>query len=222
MKKQDIHVLNWERITQNINTSSGTNKTTNKTDRMINKGILFEDLIEKLLVAMFPNETWRRTIESHDGKRDFVYPKEESFPDQKWAECKNYSNNLSLNIIAPTLIMGAIENIESIFIFSYSPLNDNAIEGILNYSKTSKIKVELFDGNVLESLICKFHNINGIADFFPNTDFEKAYSVLKNKKLRIIKIIKDINGNKISASHLFELGEFFCIYIKLLEEYKKK
>lgn len=40
MKKQDIHVLNWERITQNINTSSGTNKTTNKTDRMINKGIL--------------------------------------------------------------------------------------------------------------------------------------------------------------------------------------
>ena len=93
MKKQDIHVLNWERITQNINTSSGTNKTTNKTDRMINKGILFEDLIEKLLVAMFPNEKWRRTIESHDGKRDFVYPKEESFPDQKWAECKNYSNN---------------------------------------------------------------------------------------------------------------------------------
>lgn len=98
----------------------------------------------------------------HDGKRDFVYPKEESFPDQKWAECKNYSNNLSLNIIAPTLIMGAIENIESIFIFSYSSLNDNAIEGILNYSKTSKRKVELFDGNVLESLICKFHNINGI------------------------------------------------------------
>lgn len=95
--------------------------------------------------------------------------------------------------------MGAIENIESIFIFSYSSLNDNAIEGILNYSKTSKRKVELFDGNVLESLICKFHNINGIADFFPNTDFEKAYSVLKNKKLRIIKIIKDINGNKISA-----------------------
>ena len=193
MEKEDIHVLNWERFTQNINTDAGTNSNTKKAFRMVNKGILFEDLIEKLLVVMFPNETWRRTIESHDGKRDFVYPKEESFPDQKWAECKNYSNNLSLNIIAPTLIMGAIENIESIFIFSYSPLNDNAIEGILNYSKTSKRKVELFDGNVLESLICKFHNINGIADFFPNTDFEKAYSVLKNKKLRIIKIIKDIN-----------------------------
>lgn len=84
MKKSGTHVLNGK-DTQNINTNSGTNKTTNKTDRMINKGILFEDLIEKLLVAMFPNETWRRTIESHDGKRDFVYPKEESFPDQKWA-----------------------------------------------------------------------------------------------------------------------------------------
>ena len=141
MEKEDIHVLNWERFTQNINTDAGTNSNTKKSFRMVNKGILFEDLIEKLLVVMFPNETWRRTIESHDGKRDFVYPKEESFPDQKWAECKNYSNNLSLNIIAPTLIMGAIENIESIFIFSYSPLNDNAIEGILNYSKTIFLKV---------------------------------------------------------------------------------
>ncbi len=168
MKKTDIHVLNWGKITQN---------TSKKLDRSVNKGILFEDLIEKLLAAMFPKEVWRRTIESHDGKRDFVYPYEESLPDQKWAECKNYSNNLSLNIIAPTLIMGTIEKIESIFFFSYSPLNDNAIEGLLRYSETSKRNVEVFDGNVLESLICKYHNVNGIADFFPDTDFQKAYMV---------------------------------------------
>lgn len=127
--KKDIHVLNWNNITQNINTTSG---------RLINKGILFENLIEKLLAAMFPKETWRRTIESHDGKRDFVYPYEETLPEQKWAECKNYTSNLSINIIAPTLIMGTIEKIESIFFFSYSPLNDNAIEGLLCYSKASK------------------------------------------------------------------------------------
>ena len=83
--KKDIHVLNWNNITQNINTTSG---------RLINKGILFENLIEKLLAAMFPKETWRRTIESHDGKRDFVYPYEETLPEQKWAECKNYTSNL--------------------------------------------------------------------------------------------------------------------------------
>lgn len=97
------------KITQNTSEQSN-NKT-------VNKGILFEDLIEKLLTAMFPKEIWRRTIESHDGKRDFVYPYEENLPDQKWAECKNYSSNLSLNIIAPTLIMGTIENIQSIFSF---------------------------------------------------------------------------------------------------------
>jgi len=90
MKKTDIHVLNWEKITQNTSEQSN-NKT-------VNKGILFEDLIEKLLTAMFPKEIWRRTIESHDGKRDFVYPYEENLPDQKWAECKNYSSNLSLNV----------------------------------------------------------------------------------------------------------------------------
>ena len=75
MKKADIHVLNWEKITQNTSEQSN-NKT-------VNKGILFEDLIEKLLTAMFPKEIWRRTIESHDGKRDFVYPYEENLPDQK-------------------------------------------------------------------------------------------------------------------------------------------
>lgn len=205
MKKTDIHVLNWEKITQNTSEQSN-NKT-------VNKGILFEDLIEKLLTAMFPKEIWRRTIESHDGKRDFVYPYEENLPDQKWAECKNYSSNLSLNIIAPTLIMGTIENIQSIFFFSYSPLNDNAIEGLLRYSKTSKRYVKVFDGNVLESLICKYHDLNGIADFFPNTDFKKAYSVLTNKGMRIIKMFKDMNGNKFSPLHLFELGESFYINI---------
>ena len=48
MKKTDIHVLNWEKITQNTSEQSN-NKT-------VNKGILFEDLIEKLLTAMFPKE----------------------------------------------------------------------------------------------------------------------------------------------------------------------
>ena len=115
---------------------------------------------------MFPNEVWRRTKESHDGKKDFVYPDDEHLPDQKWAECKNYSSNLSLNVIAPTLIMGTIENIDSIFFFSYSPLNDNAIEGLLRYSEVTKKDVKVYDGNLLESLICKYHNKDNIAKFF--------------------------------------------------------
>lgn len=199
----DVHVLNWDLITKSIY----------KNNKEINKGILFENLIEKLISAMFPNETWRRTSFSYDGKKDFVYPNEEFLPEQKWAECKNYNDNLSINVISPTLIMGSIDNIEHIYFFSYSQLNENAIDGILRYSKSSKKKVTVFDGNLLESLICKYHKTNEISKFFPNTDFEKAYSILKSRKFRIISCLKDANEHNISSKHIFQLGESFCLSI---------
>ena len=113
MKKQknDIHVLNWGRIVENCWTEQvNLNGVWAK-----NKGIQFESVIEKLLLSMFPEEVWKRTKESHDGKRDFVYPADTFLKEQKWAECKNYTSNLSINIISPTLIMGAIDNIKSIY-----------------------------------------------------------------------------------------------------------
>lgn len=209
---QDSHILDWDLITKG---QSNTTKACSSMDagRADNKGIVFEDLIEKLLVAMFPRETWRRTIKSHDGKRDFVYPQNEHLPDQKWAECKNYNSNVSINVIAPTLIMGAIEKIGTILFFSYSPLNENAIEGILRYSKFTGKDVKIFDGNLLESLICKHHSFPGISEFFPKTDFKKDHETLKDKPLRIIKTLRNPNGNKLLSSHLFELGEPFSISI---------
>ena len=211
MKNTDGFVLNWDKIMKGATAQHKTKYGSGNSTRSVNKGILFEDLVEKLIKAMFPNETWRRTAESYDGKKDFVFPAEEYLADQKWAECKNYSSNLSLNIIAPTLIMGAIENIECIFIFSYSPLNDNAIEGLLNYSEREGRKVQIFDGTLLECLICKYHTSNGIEDFFPGTDFDLAYVALKKKQLRAIQTLRDTNGNKIASSHRFELGERFYI-----------
>lgn len=203
------HILNWERI---INGSSGNRTGSAKDDsRYINKGLLFEDLIEKLIAAMFPNEIWRRTAESNDGKRDFVYPYEENLPDKKWAECKNYSNTLSLNVIAPTLIMGALEEIQCIIFFSYSPLNENALDGLLRYSENQHKTIRVYDGIVLDSLICKYHALHGIEDFFPDTDFDEAFKEINRKPLRIVKTIRDINGNKLSSRHSFELGERFYI-----------
>lgn len=202
MKNDKFHILDWSQITRNKKNGEKQSK---------NKGILFEDLIEKLLSAMFPTEKWARTAESHDGKRDFFFPPEDYLPDQKWAECKNYDTHISLNVIAPTLIMGAIENVESIFFFSYSPLNDNAIEGLLRYSATSNRSIKIFDGRLLEGLICKYSNKNGIADFFPGTDFEEMYTTLIKQKLRVIKILRDMNGNRIPSNHQFELGESFYI-----------
>ena len=207
--KHDIHTLNWDLITKEPCHTQGTVSST----PVDNKGIVFEDLIEKLLVAMYPWETWRRTNKSHDGKRDFVYPENENLPDQKWAECKNYNSNVSLNVIAPTLIMGAIEKIGTILFFSYSPLNENAVEGILRYSEHTGQDVQIYDGELLERLIYKYHSLQGIRDFFPKTDFKDDRQVLKDRSIRIIKGLRTPNGNKLLPSHLFELGERFSIHI---------
>ncbi len=37
--------------------------------------------------------------------------------------------------------------------FSYSSLNDNAVEGILRYAESTGKDVQIFDGNLLETLI---------------------------------------------------------------------
>ena len=207
------HILNWEKI---INGSWGSRqKASGDNPRYINKGLLFEDLIEKLLKVMFPNEVWRRTAESNDGKRDFVYPYEENLPEQKWAECKNYGNALSLNIIAPTLIMGALEEIHCILFFSYSPLNENALDGLLNFSESERKTIRIFDGNLLDNLICKYHAVDGIGEFFPDADFNTASKSLNARPLRIVKTLRDLNGNKLSSTHRFELGERFYIRIIL-------
>lgn len=182
-------------------------------DRSVNRGLLFEDLIERLIKAMFPAETWRRTGKTYDGKKDFVCPAEEWLPAQKWAECKNYESNLSLNIVAPTLIMGAIEQINCILFFSYSQLNDNAIEGLLRYSEVEGRTIRVYDGSLLEYLICKYSTSYGIADFFPNTDFEMAQKELEECALRGRLILQELNGRQISSNYRFAQGERFYLQI---------
>lgn len=211
--KQDVHILDWDLITKDRYNSKRQKNSSESEEHQINKGILFEDLVEKIISAMFPMHPWRRTIKSHDGKRDFVYPQNEFLPEQKWAECKNYESHISLNVIAPTLIMGAIENIRAILFFSYSFLNDNAVEGILRYAESTGKDVQIFDGNLLESLICKYQYAQGIGDYFPYTDFENATLRLEGRPLRVIKTLRTLNGSRLSPTHLFELGESFSISI---------
>lgn len=210
-----MHVLNWRKITESDLKKQLKTDETSSGNHTANKGILFEDVIEKLLAAMFPEETWRRTSKSHDGKKDFIYPAEEYLNEQKWAECKNYNSNLSINVIAPTLIMGAIAGIKSIYFFSYSPLNDTAIENLLRYSEMERSVIKIFDGNLLESLICKYHTVNGLEDFFPDTDFEKACAELEKTPFRIIKTLWDLNGNRVPSTHRFEQGESFYYHVTI-------
>ena len=199
-RKTEIRKLDWSLFTKDNQLVNG-----------VNKGIAFEDVVEQLIKAMFPKK-WRRTPKSHDKKRDFVYPQDETLPDQKWAECKNYNENLSINTIAPTLVMGAIDQIQCIYFFSYSKLNDNAIEGILRYAELSKKKVNIFDGALLDNLIIKYKDQIETKSFFPNDDFNNL-SYDNTMPFRLICSITSTNNNKAIISPKFNIGAKFVLNV---------
>ena len=200
-KQSEIRILDWSLFSKD-----------NQLGYRVNKGIAFEDVVEQLIKAMFPMEKWRRTPKSHDEKRDFVYPQDENLPDQKWAECKNYNENLSINTIAPTLVMGAINRIQCIYFYSYSNLNDNAIEGIMRYAESSKKKVNIFDGILLDNLIIKYNRQIEAERFFPNDDFSK---ITYNNTLpfRLICSITNNINNKAIINPRFNIGSKFVLRV---------
>lgn len=202
-KQTEIRKLDWSLFTSDNQLGNG-----------VNKGIAFEDLVEQLIKAMFPKEKWRRTQKSHDEKRDFVYPQDETLPDQKWAECKNYNENLSINTIAPTLVMGAINQIQCIYFFSYSKLNNNAIEGILRYAESSKKKVNIFDGILLENLIIKYNKQMEVKRFFPNDDFSNLSYDNNRIPFRLICSVANTNNyNKALIKPMFNIGAKFFLKV---------
>ena len=82
-----------------------------------NKGICFENLVKKLLNAEYGNAVFQETRESWDGSRDFYYYSQQR---KYWAECKNYASNIDLKVLASTLIMAQLSEIDTILYYSYS------------------------------------------------------------------------------------------------------
>ena len=76
-----------------------------------NKGIQFEVLVEYLLSQMFTAEElcFKNTKLSHDGNKDFWAI--DAANEVWWAECKNYTPNIALTQLAPTLIMAEINQV---------------------------------------------------------------------------------------------------------------
>jgi hypothetical protein len=96
--------------------------------------------------------TWEATSISWDGGKDFV--DRLIFGQQTWAECKMYEKNLSIKAISNTLVMAINEeNVRDIIIFSYSPLNPNAVYHLSSFSFSTKINIQVFDDFKLEELI---------------------------------------------------------------------
>ena len=99
-----------------------------------NKGIQFEILVEYLLHKMFSAEelSFKKTKLSHDGNKDFWAIDNTS--EVWWAECKNYTPNIALTQLAPTLVMAEINQVRHLMFFSYSSINANLRKRIAQYS----------------------------------------------------------------------------------------
>lgn len=120
-------------------------------NKIIRDGIEFENLIEELLRIKY-GMSWKRTGKSHDNNRDFHLTTTNY---REWAECKNYKNSISMETIAPTLVMAQIFDVNKIIFFSYSEINRKAKEKIYSFAQKSEKEVEIFAGNTLDELIIK-------------------------------------------------------------------
>lgn len=155
-----------------------------------NDGQLFEQLCLNLLKFMYPNEEWHQTSSSWDGKKDFYADINVGGISQIkcWAECKCHTDNLSIDVISSTLVVGTLENAGIIIFFSYSPLNRNAVEYLAFFKEKTGKQILIFDDIKLEELIINCyhqgHQPELLENFFPEFKFEKLEKgILHNESL---------------------------------------
>lgn len=129
---------------------------TKQTDdgKRMGDGVGFENLVEKLLSAKYGTK-WTRTKKSHDFNRDFwLLLKDERI----WAECKNYQSSISMDVLAPTLVMAQVYDVNSILFFSRSSINQSAKNKILAFGEKAKKQINFYDAENLEQLIWAFQD----------------------------------------------------------------
>lgn len=164
-------------------------------------GIEFENLVEYLLNAMYGKE-WRRTSRSHDDNRDFwIHLSDQSI----WAECKNYTDTISMSTLAPTLVMAQIYEVNEILFFSRSDINKFAKDKILAFGEKSSKVVRFFDGSNLEDLICTY-----------SSQLPKKYSpqkyIIKNNIEKNETFFVHAYFFKNSVSNIYNTSEVFQNY----------
>lgn len=137
------------------------------TKQTSNKGICFENLVKKMLIAEYGKAIFQGTRDSWDGSKDFFYYSQQK---KYWAECKNYASSINLNVLASTLIMAQLSEIDTILYYSYSAINVNTkAKLLLNASRKGKT-IYFYDDTALEQKIFQYWDCIG-EEFFP--DFSK-------------------------------------------------
>ena len=140
------------------------------TNGIDNKGICFENLVQDLLTAEYGKAAFQNTKQSWDGSKDFFcYSKQKNF----WAECKNYASNVGLKVLASTLIMAELSEIDTVLFYSYSPINVNTKAKLLiNAEKRGKI-IYFYDDVVLERKIFQYWDYIG-EHYFPKFSYKET------------------------------------------------
>ena len=193
-------------------------KDINGKEKIIRDGSEFENLVEDLLKLMYHNQSisWKRTNATHDGNKDFWGEKEDG--SIIWAECKNYSDKLSLKIIAPTLVMAELGDIQEILVFSYSAINFPTKEKLLYYANKREKKIYFYDDSNLENLLFKFRT-----NLFPKYFKEFSESCMIPQMIQPYVFscsIPGISYNNAAAlnTNVFhvKLNELFCVGIGII------
>lgn len=137
-------------------------------------GTKFENMVAELLDLEYPpnspGEKWYRTNPSWDGKRDFYQQILQHGENQlRWAECKAYRKAISFNVLAPTLIMSTLRNVNEVVFFSYSRLNREAVSELQEFAKVHQMRARIYDDDRLERLILHYRDAPQFSfhKFFP-------------------------------------------------------
>ena len=136
-----------------------------------------------------------------------------------WAECKCYSNNLSINDISPTILYAFIQNTGLLFIFSYTDLNPNAYHAIGSIKKTG-LRIFPLAGDDLDNELKKYNQLLEKHFSISQNDLfesqkDKKYKIYSHISRDILTHTFDSNDNRCSSAtsseHDVFLNERFSI-----------
>lgn len=184
-----------------------------------NDGKKFEALIERILELEYDSIKWVRTKESWDGSKDFYLYNADI---KMWAECKNYNEKIGISVLSPTLIMAQIYDIDEVLFFSFSQINENARNKIIQYGSVCNLNIYFYDDTALEQVILKHKDIL-FPIFFMDVDTTKFDYIPALPQVKVHVLHKPLLAYKPDDEELFqkqfpaisELGQLMSLFISI-------
>lgn len=179
-----------------------------------NKGEEFELLIQVFLDDYYNGKLqFHATKSSHDGSKDFWAVHENKL---YWAECKNYTPNIDLKVLASTLFMSNLYDVDTLLFFSTSNLIDNLKLKISQYSDKFNKEVFIFENEELYRLLLKTNILsNTVTDDNCNQPAAEQISksiILRNFYEKSINSYKNCNFDGYYDIKNLKMNEVYYLY----------